>query len=792
MLRAIRAWRQSPATLGLSVVVLTLALTAGTLVFSIVDATALRSLPFTAPDGLIAIAGLPSKGGGILPPTPRDYFAWSERTSTLAAVGASFATAYEVVRVDDGEYNLAIRTVSSNLFDVLGIAPYRGRLFVMADELPQAPPVLVLSHETFAGRFNSDSEIIGRSIRRSGGQSAVVVGVLPPRVQFPIGLGGDTDAYSPVTVTAALRDSNKGFVRTVARLKPGARLADAVADVQRISPALVTSLHDQVVGSARQPLLLALGGVVLLILVACVNLAILLVARSVVRAKEVVTRHALGAVRSKLLTDLLTQGLVLVVPSAVLAWLLSSWSLAFFTSLLPANIGRVADIALNLRVFGALVAACLGSAAVFSSLPVWHTTRLAISPAILIGARPVVGGSVRSLSCLVAFNISLVFALSVAMVTVVTGFARVVTTDIGFDRSNLVSVWFLRMLSDVPPDQRTPVVQEYRRALMESAASVAGVTSVAFSDSGSPLSGNRYGARLNIPGFGSTNGFDAESRSVSRNYFEVLKMRVISGRVFQDVDRYGSPRVMVINEIAAQRFFAGRNPIGAVVDFRGAIVVIGIVAAVKNLGPESIPPAEFFLLADQESFDSRSVVSGAVLVRTTRSPSALASSIGDAVTKASGLPPLGQRPASFEPAVVDDFFRSMTAVRRLQAYTMGVFGTIALVVAAAGIYGTVAFSTVQQTRAIGLRIALGATPGHVIGFVLRRVAAILLGGLAGGIGLSLGLAKLVPTLLPGADSAGLLAYASVSCGLAAIAFMAAAGPARRASRLDPMQALALD
>jgi predicted permease len=791
---ALRGLRSGRGTTVLAFSILSITMAAGTVIFSVVDAIALRRLPYVSPDRLVGISLPSSTPGRGMPATPHDYFDWIEGTRSFEALGAARFGPPLVLNFDATVETLTVRRVTANLFDVLGVRAIVGRLFGPEHERPGGPASIVLSHDLWVRRFRADPAVIGRSLEFEQ-ETRHVIGVLPPGAVYPITAGVAPDLYIPYVVTAAERTNNRSTsMFVVGRLRPGVTPAQARADVERISSALVLPLHDQVVGPVKRSLLLVLAAVGLVLLVACVNVTNLLLARATIRAREFATREALGASRHRLAGILLLEGLILALASSVVGIIVSFWGVEIAKSILPPGLMRVSEIAIDGRVLSISIAAAMLCSFVFSSAPAWMAARTDLIGIMKASNGPSIGGRRRNriLSVFLVVDVAFVGTLLVATTLVVTSFIRITTADLGFDRQRVMSLWYMRSINDVARADRPTAAAAVRAELLERAKSVPGVIDAAISNVGLPLSGTRLGARMTIPGYGDTTGYDTESRAVTSEYFRVMNMPVVRGRLFNASDRAGTSQVIVINDVAAGRFFSGRDPIGQIVTFRGPTTVIGVVKGGQNNGPESEVQPEVYTLLDQMPYQDLHVrgsggfvTVGGLLVRTNLDPRSLASSVRDAIK-----PVLGGEPV--QTTFVDDYFRRLTAGRRFNAGLMATFGLIAVAIAAIGVYGTMAFLVAQQGRAIGLCVALGASRSDIMRSVLRdalqRVALGATIGLAGAWVMSEALTSFVFGISPTEPAV----YFAVAVFLVFVGIAAALAPALRAARLDPLLALKHD
>ncbi len=454
---------------------------------------------------------------------------------------------------------------------------------------------------------------------------------------------------------------------------------------------------------------------------------------------------------------------------------------------LPPGLTRVSTIAIDARVLSVSIAAAVLCGLVFASAPAWLAARSDLVALMKASGGPLIGGRrrERSLSAFLVADVAFVCVLLVATTLVIASFIVTTTAELGFDRQNVMTISFRRSLEQVAETDRPAAAAALRADLLDRSRSVPGVTHVAISASNSsPLSGSSSRYSLTIPGIGETRGDDMlETNMVTPDYFSAMGMQLIRGRLFELSDRAGAPLVMLINDVAARRFFLDRDPVGQVVTFRGPTTIIGVLRGVHFDGPEAEVRPAMYTPLDQEPFvESRGAMTGGLVVRTNRDPRGLADAVREATR-----PALGGEPTSM--AFVDDYFRRLTAGRRFNAQVMAVFGFIAVAIGAIGVYGTMAFFVAQQVRAIGLRMALGASPSDVRRSVLRdaleRVALGVGIGLAGAWAASAALEAFVFGIRP-TDPA---VYLGVGGFLAAVGFAAALVPALRAARLDPLTAL---
>jgi predicted permease len=779
---AVSSLRAGGTTIWLAFIILTLTMAGGTVTFSVIDATALRPLPFAAPHRLVDLSQPGPMAGRTVPVSPQQYFTWAEQATAFESVGAARFIPPLQLAADGVTESLIAKAVTANLFDVLGVRPFMGRTFSPEHERPGGPPVVVLSHELWVRRFRADPAIVGRQLTFADG-SREVLGVLPRAVWYPITAGDPPDVYVPYVATAADRFNSRGFsMSVVARLRQGLSLEQARADIQRLSAGVVRTLDEQVLGPQRASLLLILAAIAVVLLVACLNVAILLLARIVTRQREFAIRESLGASRPHLALGVLLEALILSFTAATAAVVLSFWGVGIAKANLPSGLSRVSTIAVDGRVLivSALTAVCC--AMVFGTAPAWRAGRADLVTGMKSAGAGTLGGGgrQRALAGFLVANVSFVYLLLVATTLVVTSFVLITTADLGFDRRQVAVLSYQRTLSGAASQTRG-AADTLRAELMQRVKTVPGITHAAIVvNGGTPLSGSHVKYGLTIPGFGEVRGDDAlETRTVTPEYFEAMGMSLISGRFFQPSDRAGAPLVMLINDVAARRFFRGQDPVGKVVTFRGPTTIVGVLRGVRFEGPEVDVPPEMYTPADQEKPLQPNLAFGFLVVRSSsdirRVASAARAAIRPAITGEPG-----------EPQFVEDHFRRLTASRRFNAQLMFTFGLMAFVIGGIGVFGTMAFVVAQQVPAIGLRMTLGATPQAILASVLATALRRIVVGVALGFFAAWKLAGAATAFVFEIRPTEPLVFIAVAGFLTIVGVAAALVPALRAARVDPL------
>jgi predicted permease len=551
---------------------------------------------------------------------------------------------------------------------------------------------------------------------------------------------------------------------------------------------VVVSLLDRVVGPAQPWLVLVLVAVALVLLVACVNVASLLLARAAVRVRELATREALGASRRRLAGTLVVEGLLLSLSAAAAAVALSYWGVDLVKARLPGHLARVPTIAVDARVLAVSIAAAVLSGLAFASAPAWLASRSDLVTLMKSGGGAVVGERRRrrSLGAFLVAEVSFISVLLVATTLVVTSFLIVTTADLGFDRRNLMWVQFSQSLKEVPELERLAVATVFRADLLDRVQATPGVASAALITSGLPLSRSTTRYSIEVPGLGEVRGDDMPlTHEVTPGYFSTVALTLTRGRLFTDDDRFGAPRVAIIDEAAARRFFGGRDPIGQVITFRGPTTIVGVVRDVRTFGPEIDQPIALYLPLAQQPI-AFAQQGGMVVVRTA-GPATAAGTTAAVREVVRSLGNSGAQPP--EASLADDRFRELTADRRFNAGLMSIFGVIAIAIGAVGVYGTMAFFVAAEVRAIGLRMALGASPGRVMRGVLRDAGWRVAAGIVIGLGVAWAVSGAFASLVFGVTTTSPAVYAGVAAAIGVVGGLAALVPALRAARLDPLVAL---
>jgi putative ABC transport system permease protein len=790
---AARRLARAPGFTLVALLTLALGIGANGAIFSVVNAVLLKPLPFAEPDRLVTLSqtwkGTP---GPYSPQNFLDVAKSAHSFESLAAFdpgGLTLTGQGTPVRLDGAE-------VSASFFDVLGVAPERGRGFATDENEPGRTRVVVLGHALWRERFGGDPAILGRSISLNR-EPYVVVGVTKPGFAFPEG----AQLWRPLTYDQSFGESSRGswYLHVVARLKPAVRaqaagdeLSAIAAHLARAYPAQnegvgaqVTSLHESLVGDSRRGLLVLLGAVGLVLLIACVNVANLLLARNAARRTEIAVRAALGAGRARLVRQLLTEGLLLAVLGGALGLLVASVALDALLAFQPEGVARLREVRMDGTVTGFAFLLSLATGLLFGTVPALSLTRDATAHSLRESARTSTSGD-RTRAALVVSQIALAMMLLAGAGLLIRSFTQLRRVDPGFDpRSTLT----LRVSLPDAAYTEGAQISGFYQALLARVRELPGVTD-AGAVTGLPLTGARFSLSFEVEGrppVPPAQQPSMEVRVATPGYFSALRVPVLRGRSFAERDGATAPQVVLLSETAVRRYFPDEDPLGQRIEIglrrapgqpKAGGVVIGVVGDVKDRGLAAAPPPEIYLPYAQLPTPTMDLV-----VRTSQHPLALAPSVEAAVHALDR-----ELPVTRTQALEDVVARSLSEPR-FYTLLLGVFGGSALLLAALGVFGVMSFSVARRARELGIRVALGADPGDVRRLVLRQAVLIAIAGVAWGLAGALALSHLLASLLFNLSPADPATLGTVALLLTAVAVLASYLPARRATRADPLVVL---
>jgi putative ABC transport system permease protein len=786
----VRAFLGAPAFTALAVAALALGIGANTAIFSVVYALLLKPLPYREPGRLTVVweRGLTGDQKNNVV-SPGNYLHWRELNGSFAemsAVSMTFRTAF----TGDGEpEELPFQIVNATLFPMLGVNAARGRVFTEAEDTPGAPDVALISDRLWRRRFAADSGIVNRVIHL-GGSPVTIVGVMPPGFSI---LDKNVDVWMPATFSAQARTPSGRWIMVVARLKDGVTAAQAQSDMTRIAArmaqqfpefdtgwtARVVPLGEQLTGEVRPTLFVLLGAVAFVLLIACANVANLLLARATTRRRELAIRAALGADRRRLARQLFAESLLLAGAGGITGVLLAATGVSMLKTAIATNlpIPRIDEVAVSGSVLFFAVATALASALIFGVFPAMHAAGVSMTEALKDGGRGGSAGRSRARQAFVVVEVALALVLLVGAGLLVRSFRALMRVDAGFDTAHTITMKV--SLPSAAYRERARMIGFFDR-LFERVDAIPGVQSsggISFL----PLDGLGAATSFTIVGQPPPAGRDqpvADVRVVTHDYFTAMNIPLLRGRFFDGRDAAPGTRRIIVSASLAEKFFAGRDPIGQHIvlswNDKGPDEIVGVVGNVRaaSLEMESrpatyLPPARF------------AYPYTTVTVKTAAGAASLTSALVAAVHGLDADVPVA------DIRTMDDVVSDSTVQRRLTMLLLAAFAGIALALAAVGIYGVINYSVTQRTQEIGIRMALGAERSTVVRMVVSQAMRLAAAGIAaGGLGAWV-LTRLMQKLLFGVDAADPLTFAAVATVLAAVAAAAAAVPARRATRVDP-------
>jgi putative ABC transport system permease protein len=795
-----RMMRKSPGFTAAAVLALALGIGANTAIFSVVNVVLLHSLPYRDAGRLMWVTTFLPRQGQTLVIHP-DYFGWRQQNHVFEDM-AAYSPDRENTLTGVGEpARLASACVTHSFFRVLGAEPRLGREFSEEEDRPKGPRVAILSDTLWKQRFGADRQVVGRVIALDG-NAYTVVGVMPPEFEFPENSHAEILVPFALPETAVALNRPLFMVRVIGRLRPKVTPAAAVVDLDGIdahlhssypggyskmmagAQARVISLHDREVGNVRPALFVLLGAVGFVLLIACANVANLQLARAIAREKEVAIRRALGAGQGRITRQLLTESALVSVLGGTVGLLLTLWTLGVLRRIGPRNIPHLASARIDWRVLLFTLAVSLATGMLFGLAPALAALRAPVNtPLQETGAQGVSsGGARRSQEFLMAAEVALALVLFVGAGLLARSLVRLISISPGFDSQNVLTAQIaLPRTSYREPEQWHMFYSE----LVQRLASLPGVTS-AGGASVLPLRGSVSSAVLTIegqpaPAPDEQSAFAVFVNTATPGYFAALHIPLIAGRLLDDRDGpEGAPTVLV-NQALVRRDFSHQEPVGARVklpwgDWR---TIVGVIQDTKQTGiAAEVEPEVFLPMKQSVSNDGMTLV-----IRSPIPPQSLIPAVRAQVAAMDHDLPI------FGIQTMDELLAGEVASQRFNSYLLGAFAALAVLLAAVGIYGVMAYAVSQRTREIGIRLALGAEAGDVRGMVLFQGLRMAFAGIVTGLAVSFALTRLMRTLLYGVKPTDPVTFTVVSIVLLFVALAACWIPARRATRVDPMVAL---
>ena len=808
---ALRMLCKSPGFAAIAILTLALGIGANTSLFSVVNGVLLNPLPYPYSNQVVSAANwFPGFGEGSI--SYPDFLDWARLNHTFSSLAAYRQSSFNLTGQGDAE-RVSAMEISASFFPLLSVNPIVGRDFSSAEDQLGGPPAVILSGGFWKTKFGSSSDIIGKALSLDG-TDYTVVGVIPENfyfccenIDFRL-----SDVYVPIGVSKDpwMRDRRiTPGIRAVGRMKQGVTLTQARADMDGVARNLaaaypdiekdlgivVTPLKQVMVHDIRPFLLVLLAAVGFVLLIACVNVANLLLARSTGRGCEFAIRAALGASRSRVVRQLLTESVLLAMAGGALGLLLASWGTRAALAALPSALPRSNDVRLDPRVLLFTLIVSLFAGILFGLAPAIRTARPDLHQTLKEGGRGASGMRYRTQSIFVIVETALAVVLLIGTGLTIRTLVSLWSVNPGFDSHNVLSfsVGFPPSLASADAS----AIRASLRQFTDKIAAVPGVGAVSVSNGAIPLNHEsalvfwREGQAQ--PATEASMPFALWYR-VGPDYLKVMKIRLLRGRFLTAQDDANSPGVCVIDEDFARKFFGNEDPIGKRLNFdlvyTEPLQIVGVVAHVKQYGLDetvnSPVQAQFYMSLLQLPDDQLKTLASSTtsfIIRTQGSPDAFASAVRDALRE------FNSKAVLYAPDTMDHIISQSLTARRFAVVLLAVFAALALVLASIGIYGVISYIVGQRTHEIGIRMALGAQRSHVLKIVLGQGARLALLGVVIGLGAAAGLTRLMGTILYGVSATDPLTFAAVAIVLTLIALAACYIPARRAVRLDRIVAL---
>ena len=788
---ALRTLAKSPAFTLVAILTLALGIGANTAIFSVVDAVLLRPLPFKNPSRLVWSWGnCPlCDHGAVSPADFQDYRAQSRSFDYYGAM----AVGDSLFNLTGNEKPIQIKgsMVTAGFFDALGIQPRYGRVFNESDEKTTDPEVVILSRHLWEDRFGGDPNVIGRSISLDG-KSRTVVGVLA--ADIPVLTQADLWFPAPF-LNQGMQTRRSHFLRPIGLLKPGVTMTQAQSELDAIAARLATQypvtnagwsvkldpLQNVLIGNVRPAFVVLIGAVALVLLIACANIASLLFARNTVRQREIAIRTALGAGRSRLLRQLLTESLVLALAGGLAGIFLANAGVEPLKQLGPQSLPRLEEVNVSGAVLAFTFVTTILTGILFGLGPALKATRRDLTQSLKEGGASGDSRSKhRARNALVVAEVALSVVVLIASGLLLNSFWRLMRVHLGFDPANVLTTEVSLVSPRYDGEQRR---ESFFHDLQDRLQSAPGVKNAGFI-SELPLSGEGNDTFFTItehPPAKPNDNDDADFRNIDGDYFDAMRIPLLAGRAFERQDSTEPRNVVIVNEPFVKKFFPNENPIGKhlkMFEGKSDFVVreiVGIVGGNKHFAlQESLRP---------EMFKPGSFTRMNVVVRSAGDPAMLTTVVREA------LRAIDPDEATSTFRTMDDVISGSAASDRFNTLLLGAFAAIALLLTAAGIFGVLSYLVTQRTREIGLRMALGAQPRDVLGVIVGHGVRLVLLGLCIGVASALVVTRWMSSVLFGVKPTDPLTFAAVAALLTVVAFLASYIPARRAMRVDPMVAL---
>lgn len=788
----IRSLLKRPGFTAIALIALALGIGANTAIFSLVNAVLLRPLPFAEPDRLVWVYGNIRHGGNRASVAPLDFLDFREKNTTFEQFAASFSVPLPLNLTGTGEpERLTSAAVTGNYFQALGVMPVLGRTFQLENEQPALNQVAVLSYALWQKRFGGDLAIVGKTITLDS-KTSEVIGVMPRDFSFP----QTAELWVPINFDAGpqMKQRKAHFMRPIGRLKPGVSLAQAQADTDAIARHLeeaypatnigwslrLVPLREQLVGNIKPTLLILFGAVGFVLLIACANVANLLLVRAAARQKEIALRTALGAGRFRIVRQMITESVLLSLVGGALGTLLALWGVELLVKLSAGSIPPTAQVKIDLTVLAFTLGISLLTGVLFGLAPALRTLKLNLSESLKEGGRGAGEGAARNRtrSVLVVIESAVAVVLLIGAGLLIRSFVQLQNTNPGFDAHNV-----LTMRVDLPrekyPNQEK--AGNFFAQLEDRVEGLPGVETVGLVTE-LPLSGQPNDVPFSIEGrppASPEQRLGADFRRVNQQYLKSLRIPLLRGRNFTEQEARESARVVIISELLATQIFPDEDPLGKrlVMAFdEKAFEIIGIAGDIRHRSMEAKPLPAMYLPTIQTPWMN-------LVIRTQADPANLTAAVRKEVQAIDRDQPVAAV------RTMDEWVNTSVAAPRYRTALLGLFALVALLLASTGIYGVMSYSVSQRTHEIGVRMALGARQMDVLKLVVRQGMTLVLVGVGLGLMGAIALTRVMSSLLFGVTAKDPVTFVAVAALLTLVAFVACYLPARRATKVDPLEAL---
>jgi len=786
-----RSLMKRPGFTAVALIALALGIGANTAIFSLVNAVLVRPLPFAEPDRLVWAWGNVRTGSNRASVSPPDFLDYRQQNTTFEEFAASFSMPVPLNLTGSGEpERLTAAAVTGNYFQALGVEPLLGRTFLLDNEKPGNDQVAILSYALWQKRFGGDRSVVNRTIVLDG-RTCLITGVMPQDFNFP----QSAELWVPINfeIAAGMKQRGAHFMRPIGKLKQGVTLAQAQADTDAVARRLeeqypdtnrgwnlrLESLRERLVGSTRPTLFILFGAVGFALLIACANVANLLLVRAAGRQKEIALRSALGAGRFRIVRQMITESVLLALIGGALGTLLAVWGTELLVKLSESNLPPTAQVRIDATVLAFTLLMSVFTGVLFGLAPALRTMNLNLIESLKEGVRSgAEGGRNRTRSVLVALESAFAVVLLIGAGLLVRSLIELQNVTPGFDPQNV-----LTMRVDLPrgkystPEKNGSFFTEIERRI----GSLAGVEDVGLI-SELPLSGQRNDILFAVEGrppVSSDQLFGADYRRVNQNYFNAMRIPLLRGRNFTEQEVRESAKVVIISDLLARQVFPNEEPIGKrliVVIDKQPFEIIGIGGDIRDRALEINPFPAMYLPSNQNGWMN-------VVVRTQGDPASFAGAVRKEVHAIDPDQPVAAV------RTMNEWMDTSVSGPRYRTALLALFAFVALVLASTGIYGVMSYSVSQRTHEIGVRMALGARRSDVMKLVVLQGMTLVVIGVGLGLLGAIALTRVMSTLLFGVTARDPLTFAAVGALLVVVAFVACYLPARRATKIEPLVAL---